>query len=254
MLLIGEHNYQEHVDESERRGHADGCLRRLYTPGSCYRAKPATFRPFPESEWTDRIRAMKGRFLGDLERAAKLPNKDQGKLKYCWAFSLAACLESLRLRQGLPYCDLAAESLGGSVGFQNVGNSLDAAIAFAAKQGICRRSFVSPGCIDSSRFLDGWQVDAIRHLPVQWDDLEAGDPWALTVTAILQGDPVYAGYDWWRHCVKLTGLDIVDNEIVVEFRNPWGNWGDNGYAHLSGRHKIPSCGSFVPRVVWWSNV
>jgi len=256
MLLIGDQNYREHAAQAVLRDHEAGCLPRQTAYGGVLCAPPASehIRPLPESEWKDRIRGMQGRFIGDLMRSAKIPCKDQGRLNYCWAYSLAACIEALRLTEGQPYVELAGESLAGDVAYRNAGNSLDSALAYAAEHGLSERVAVPAYSLRTSEWQQGWKTDALLHRPLEWWDLDGEQVWAQTVTALLCGLPVYVGLAWWGHAVMYTGLAIAsDGEIVPEFRNSWGSdYGDDGYAQLSGRHKVPSRGSFVPRAATFS--
>lgn len=206
----------------------------------------------PESQWKARIEEMqaKGLFARQIFEASNPFQADQGKLNYCWAFSLTQTIELNRVAAGLPYIELAAESLGGDVSYRNAGNAIDSAIAYAAAHGIASRSFVDHGCISPSGFRQGWEKNAVNFRPIEWWDVGANDMWAESVTVLLTGKPLYVGYDWWGHAVMLDELVIVGDEVCVSGPNTWGK---GQRFVLKGSKKVPSYGCFGVRETTFYN-
>ena len=262
MLIISDDNAQMVIDESlARTGGMVSVEPRRTTYGSSEAqqigliAGEEQIKPYPESEWPDRIKAMAGRFIGDVMVANKVKCKDQNGLGFCWTYSLTSCVEVIRLQQGQGYVELNPESLGGDVGWRNAGNSLDSAIAYARTHGICERRFSPPHNLKTGTWQKGWEENALGYKPAEWFDLDGKERWPMTVTALLSGYPVYVGYDWWRHALIVVGLTLVGSEVCLVLRNSWGsNYGDDGYFVLKGNKKYPSYGCFAPRSVTWNIV
>jgi len=256
MIEIGDGNYREFVDQHLQR--ADGVVGAL--PRKVPLGNLACARPYadsgapmiPQAEWADRIRAMEAAkaWAADVKASTGAKDLDQDGLPYCWAYSLTDCVETVRATQGLPYVELAPESLGGCVNYRSVGNSLDDALAWAAKHGIAPRSLVPAHNLRVQSWGAEWQKQAANHVPLEWWDLGAKSMWGETVSVLLTGGVVYAGYDWWGHAVKLDKLVLVGSEVCVSGPN---SWGANQRFVLKGNRKMPSLGCFAPRSVSFSN-
>jgi hypothetical protein len=262
MFIIHEGNYWDAVRERDQRSDGMVCLFERAKPmGMCAVAKPfaETHTLIPKSEIPDRINEMTkaAAWVNDRRRAlsAKLKKsvvKDQNGLGYCHLYALANCVED-RLDAMGQFRTLAPETGGGVVGWRNRGGNMDSDLEYVALHGLAEESFLpSPHCIDPNRFKEGWEQNALCHVPLEWDELGHEDMWWETMTALLEGLPVYPGFDWWGHSVMGGKLVIVEREICLEIENSWTpTWGDRGYGVLRGSHKIPSksCGCFAPRVI-----
>jgi hypothetical protein len=203
----------------------------------------------PESEWPARIAAMQGRFIRNLYTDT-VPDKSQGQLPYCWAWSLCQCIESGRAIAGMPTVSLAPVSLGGSVGFRRQGNYCGAAIEYAAEHGACDDIFPdSQYSLTPSRWRTGWQEEAKNHRVAEFWELGNTDMWKETVTALLCGFSVYVGYNFWSHAVMLDELVIQGSEICVSGPN---SWGPGQRFVLKGSRKVPS-EAYVVRTTVFSN-
>lgn len=252
MLIIGDRNWQEYLHQQEDAGFRGGALPRQTNVGGlkCAKVYEEVIKPIPESEWEGRIKEAIERkaFPSAHLRAAKPDYKPtQNGLNYCWAWSLCGTMLVQRLTVGLSFIELAPESLGGDVNFRNAGNYLDSALAYAAKNGACERSFVpTMYSLRPSTYKTGWQDNALNHRPTEWFDLD-GNSWVNTVSALLSGFPLYVGYDWWSHAVCLVGLVIIDGEICPEVFNSHAD----GIIVLSGSRKVPDLGSFAQRTTTW---
>lgn len=253
------------ADEAQKRTQGlTGLLPRELPMGGVVCAAPLSeaMPLIPKIEWADRIKAMDASrgWVNDRRRAlsarlGKSVVKDQDGLGYCHVFALTNCVEALRDREGLPYVELAPESLGGVVGWQNAGGMMDADIAWAARHGIAARKFCPPWKHNPTQFVAGWQESAVLHAPTEWFELgSSGDMWGEVVTALLLGMPLYAGWAWWSHSVMGGKLVVIDGEVCLEIENSWGDWGAAGYGVLKGSKKVPSegYGCFAPRVVTWA--
>jgi hypothetical protein len=250
MFILHPGNLREHVQRCVDLGYQLGCLPRQTAVGSILCAPPAdeVFPAFPQNEWIDRHNAMKGRYAFDLMRAAGAPVKDQGRLNFCWGEALTQGVEADRVGQGLPYVELAAESLAGAVNCKNAGYSIDSAAAYAAAHGIARRELVPLWSINPSQWQGDWKADALLHCPTKYRDLDGKNVWANTVTAILCGRTVAAGIHWGSggHALCYGALDLVDGQLVPVARQSWGpGYGEDGYFVLAGGTGIPTLGAIA---------
>lgn len=254
MHVLNDRNWQEYVHRSQDAGFLRGALPRQTNVGGLKCAKPfeEVIKPIPESEWEARIKDITARkaWPADHLRVHNYTVSQNG-LGYCWAYSLASAVTTQRLTAGEPFVELAAESLGGLVNFRNQGGYLDLAIAYAAKNGICDRSFAPQYNLRPSTWKTGWQEEALNHRPAEWFDLD-GDSWRYSVSALLSGFVLYIGYDWWGHAVEGVRLVIIDGEICLEIFNSHGDIDDHGFLVIQGSRKVPDLGSFALRTSTWS--
>jgi hypothetical protein len=195
----------------------------------------------PESKWPERIRDMteKGLWPQDRYDAFNPKLKYQGRLNYCWSFSLGQWLEIQRAINNLPYVELAPESLGGDVGWSNAGNYLDSALEWAAKYGMAPRSMVPEFSLKPSHYDPAWETERAKYKPVEYWDGNRGDVehrFAQAVTMLLSGEACYVGLSWWRHAVTYTKLVIENGEVCPFTPN---SHGEGGERILSGSRKYP---------------
>jgi hypothetical protein len=192
----------------------------------------------PESQWKQRIEEQRGKFPRQSYERVKPVLQNQNGLPYCWAYSLTQCVECLRASAGLPYVQLAPESLGGAVGWRRAGNSLDSALQYAVEHGIAARELVPQYDLNPRNYKQGWQDDAKKHCVLEWFDGGAKDRWAETVTSLLSGLPCYVAYNWARHALMASELQIVDGQIAVYLNNTWPA-GEGDSWLLKGNRAIP---------------
>lgn len=251
VRIIGDHNYRDFLAGEYEVGHVPGALPRETKIGelACAKVYADNVKLIPENEWEDRIRAMKGRFARQRWERFKPPLKYQNGLPWCHLASLAQVVEVNRAIANMAYRDLAFESGGGAVGYRKVGNSLDSSLAYVAKHGFCRRSYVPDLSTNPREWEDGWEEDALLNRPTEWWDVGAVDVWKETVSILLTGMPVYVGLLWWGHAVMYDELVIVDGEICPHSPNTHGDGQD---VILKGKKKYPSLGCFAPRVATFS--
>jgi len=253
MRIIDDGNWEEMIAESvAAHGGKPGALPRQTAIGGLWCASRVFAEDvplIPESQWKDRIAAKQGKWIRQKWERQKPKIKYQNGLRYCWAYSISQCCEALRAKSNQPYVELGPESLGGMVDFENAGGCMDTAIQYAADHGIACRAMIPEHCLDSTDFAVGWEQNALKHAPTEWWDLGAKDVWAETVSALLADFPIYVGLDWWGHAVMYDELQIIDGEICAHSPNTHGEGQD---VILRGSQKIPSMGSFVPRVITFS--
>ncbi|MCE5269518.1 MAG: hypothetical protein LLG00_16705 [Planctomycetaceae bacterium] len=270
-LIISERNVGQFLQEHRDRFGCAGVKPRTVPLGQCLNAKPFadTTTLIDESEWLDRIKEMDAAkaWPNDQRRAV---SKELGKsvvkfqgagrtgLNYCHLFALANCIEVVRYQQGLGYIELAPESMGGVVNWQNEGGVMDEDIAYAAKHGVAARSFVPKLSIDPRTFEVGWEQNALCHLPLEWDELGHENMRREVVTALLLGRPIYGGWIKWEHSVmggKLIAPSTKLSDLRHEIENSWdSDWGNDGYGELAGDMFCPDAefGCYAPRVVTFS--
>jgi hypothetical protein len=256
-IIIDDSNYREILQWHAEQGHGFGHLPRVSrvgeletSPGRCAPLLADKILLIDEKEWPERIKEMTAKKLWpqDKYEAASGKDSNQDGLEWCWAFSLTECVMYTRVCAGEKHVPLAAESLGGSVGYKNQGNSLDVALAYAIKHGICRADFIPALCRDPSKFKTGWEQDALNYRPIEdavWDG-GGQDLWAEFVTALLSGYPPYIAYNWAGHAMIGSKL-ILDpsGEICTYTPNTWGP----GQAWtLKGKKKVPD-ELYIPRVI-----
>jgi len=236
----------------------------------------------PRSEWKDRIRAGQGSFLSDLVKQQGIAAKDQNGLGYCWVYGSTRTVEIRRATMGLPFHDLAPESVGGPcTGWRNEGGYASEAFDQLQAAGACESAYLdAPHSLRVNRWKPGWQQNARLHEAVQWYELGAGSgeqgaergrqearssspapcsmhpapgPFDEVITCLLNRIPVAAGLDWWGHLVCfLDPVVLPDGSVGVLFQNSWGvDWpapGGNGLACLTESRATPD-GAAAPVIV-----
>lgn len=183
-----------------------------------------SFKLIPKERWKEEAEAFEAakayvRYRYELMEPVA---KNQGRLSFCWAFSLAQTIEAARACTGLPYVELAPETLGELTRWSNAGYYCDKALAYAIKNGIASRQFAPNLSIDPRTYKPGWKEDALKHCPLEYYDLGGNDLWAECVTALLSGFSIYVGYNWWSHAVMIDWLTFVNGELCLSGPNSWG--------------------------------
>jgi hypothetical protein len=266
IYIVDDSNAHILADEQAAAYGEPSVLPRSFAPGelACCRAPGDAIPLIPESEWIDRIKERKalGQFPGQRRRAlsakrGKSVIKYQNGLGYCHLYGLASSVEYLRQMAGLDYVELAPESGGGVVGWQNRGGTMDRDIEWIAQRGFAPRNYVPEHSINPRTYKSGWDNAAKAFAPAEWYDLTlTGSIWQATVSTLLapQPLPVYMGCRWWSHAFWACGLEVLDGEVCLEIENSHGvQSGKDGYLVLRGSKKIPSVeyGVFAPRAGYW---
>ena len=206
-----------------------------------------SFAIIPETQWESRIQAMEGKQIRHLYTGT--PAEDfQNGLSYCWAFSLSQAAKASRDADDQPHVDLLAESLGGSVGFRNRGNSCGDAIQWASAHGFCDRSY-SPKRygLDTRAWKTGWEDEAKNHRVTEWWELGHVDMLSETITALLLGFSVYVGLNWASHAMNFQEVQWVDGKPAIWTPNTW-NAGQDWL--LKGSKMVPDEAYCIRGTTW----
>ncbi|MCK9569812.1 hypothetical protein M0R72_12785 [Candidatus Pacearchaeota archaeon] len=208
-----------------------------------------SFKLIDKKEWEDRAKAMQGRFIRNAYTGT--PEEDsQGRMPYCWAFSLSQAVKGARDRANLPHVDLLAESLGGSVNWRNAGNYCSAAIQYAAEHGFCDRSF-SPQRynLNPRQWKEGWEQEALNHRVDEFWELGHIDMVKEVSTALLLGFGVYVGLNWLRHAMWFDELQFINGKLTIHTPNTW----DVGQDMMLQGQKARPDEAYAIRTATWSN-
>lgn len=225
MIIIDDTNAAEFARSvHEESSHLCGTIPRKSEIGSLDYARPYAdvMELIPESEYASRYDAMVGHFARQKKDSynPKLQNQDGHPV--CWKYSLAQHLESVRANMGLPYYQLAPESISGTFGFADRGGACDDAIAWVKEHGVASRQIVPQYNFNPSSWPAEWKNDALNCVALEVFDLGTKDMWAETMTALLTGESVYYGINWLRHAMNAEELQKVGNEYCVWTPNTWG--------------------------------
>lgn len=207
----------------------------------------------PRSEWSARIKqqtALRAR----VSDYCTFPAYDQRSTNYCWANGPCQAFTIVRNQMGLPFREISAASVAGPItNYRNVGGwELDAIEYLTEAGGTTVQAWPNAAI---SRAFNTTLVgeDRENYIALEWVELETFDEFA---TAMLQGFPCVAAYDWWRHVVTLCDLvEISPGRYGVRFRNSWSDqWGDKnelgygGFGVLAEGKGTPSSGFMLRQV------
>ena len=244
-LVIDDDNAHEFAGQQSTGQKSTG-YEGFHKPGSphVFRAGIQIAQTIPRSEWHDRIKAGQGTFLSDLLKQKGFHAKDQNGLNYCWAYGSTRAVEAARCKEGLPFVDLAPESVGGPPSnWRNTGGYASEAFDQLQNAGACESSFLdAPHSLKHNNWKAGWQDNAKQHQAVVWQEI--GTDFDQVITCLLSRRPVAAGLDWWEHLVCfLDPVILPDGSVGVLFQNSWGDdWptaGAMGYATLTEKKATP---------------
>jgi hypothetical protein len=244
-IIIDDRNYRQYMRMMEEAGHKTGGLPRVVPFGGlpCAPAADGRIQVIPKAEIRDRIRAMdaaKAWPSDYIRREPKMQPRSQNGLNYCWAWCLAACADTLRLTQNLPYIESAPESLGGAVNYRNAGNDMTSGLSYAMEHGIAPRHDAAGNVLipyyslRPAQWDEDWKTRALAHRPTEAYDIGT---WAEAISALLQGWMLYMGVAWWTH--SLPGVRLVDNGTDDPDLEMWNSHGD-GFIVLKESRKYPS--------------
>ena len=262
-LVIDEHNAHEFASPN---GHGRG-YKGWQRPGTphIFRGVKPNLPLIPRSEWSALIKAGQGNWLSDLLKKNNVRSKDQDGLNYCWCYGSALAAETKILLQGEAYKEYAPESVAvPCVNGANEGGYASQAFNQMHTGGMCHAELLPADHsdriqdrrgnvikIDSAKWSPGWQTDALKHLLVDWYEIDTS--FDQVMTCLLNRIPVAAGLDWWRHLVCfLDPVEVSPGKFGVLIQNSWGvDWpteGANGYSVLTEAKATPdgaACPLFV---------
>lgn len=238
--IIDESNAVEMLElDTPQPGHGRGRLPRDFSKvphGSLPFAAKMTSKPFPRSEWKERILDLQkqGIVVSQIARKAGVKTKNQGSTNYCWINAPVLCLEICRVLAGEPYLSLSPASGGAIVNqFQNRGGWGTEAVKFMVSTGLVPTRFWPDNAID--RRYDTAETRAMRsaHRVTEWLDLKPRS-FDEMMTQLILGRPVAIGLDYWGHeIVACDPIVLADGRFASRIWNSWSdNWGQQGMAIL----------------------
>jgi C1A family cysteine protease len=193
-------------------------------------------------------------------RSTCSPIEDQKNIGSCGPESLVGSCEHLELKLGKPLVDLSvlfayynARLLMGTVNYDS-GVSNRYLLKAAAKYGVCKEAYwpyraekfkIKP---TKTAYADGLNRQILRYERIssmdQFKDAIASGYLVIAGISVYESfesdkvartgmvpTPVSGEKFLGGHDIDLVGYD--DNKRLVEFRNSWGDWGDQGYGYLS---------------------
>ena len=236
-------------------GHAKGLVPRDYSTHPVgYNAKPFDLALIPETEWQDRLDALKASNaqLSNIRNTGNngqpIPSRNQNGKGYCWAHSSTSAALIVRAVNGLPYADLSAFAVACIIkGYKDQGGWGAESLEWIAANGIPTSEFWPQQSMSRANDTPAMRANAKLHEFSQWMDLEPGNK-AQLVTCLLLGIPVVSDFNWWGHSVCT--LDLVSlSPFTTRIWNSWGDtWSENGTGLLQGSKALPD-GMIAPRVI-----
>lgn len=201
----------------------------------------ADFPLVPEEEWPERIKEMDAKKLWPIDRYDSFNpvHKSQDGLNLCWIYSGGQAAEMTMAVENRPYIELAPESCGGAVEWNNSGYSIEGGMKWFAEHGMATRAYVPAHNLNTMRWKQGWKEDALKCRPTEYVDCGYRDEGLFNKAAsmLLHGKFVpWVGLNWWRHAVTYGKLVIVKGEVCAYTRNTHARDADR---ILTGRYKIP---------------
>lgn len=211
---------------------------------------PAHFGPlYPRADWPELIALQDERRTSplDVHQYNDVPILDQGRLKYCWQFSVTAAIMNRYAFSGInrpvPHLSATAPAAQGKQ-FRNVGGYASEGCQNVQKYGI--------PTVDHwpERSLNQWLVNdpdvensARKHDLVTFGDLDGNDL-DMAVSALIDpecANPVTFSLPWWRHAIcglkiKYRGGNAKSlSSYGLTFVNSYGqDWGVKGYSTIWG--------------------
>lgn len=225
-LIVTDENSLKIITAMQADGFPPGCAedgRFRSEPIGTYSAVYADEFPLiPESEVIERIKYVTANqgFIG--QRWQPDPRAHfQSTFGWCWAYSLTQAVEGVRAGQGLPFVQLAPESLLELVNYRNQGYYCDRALEYAKQHGIAERALVPQYSQNPVKWGD-YRENAKQYVPLETWDCTQKEMRAQVRTALLCGDGVYGGWDKYRHAMWLDGMLLDGNKIRYHTPNTHG--------------------------------
>lgn len=205
------------------------------------------FKVYPRSEWPERLKTQE-KYQARNSDAQNYPPHDQDGLPTCWANGPAGAMTLARVRQGLPYKQISANSVAVPISGGHSGGYEGAALEYYAKHGGCGVDVWPNNSTDRSLMSDPKVAeDRKHHIALEW--LDCGSNFDCYATACLMGFPCAVAYNWWSHVVMVVDLvEISPGRFGLRIRNNWGKWGAAnihgfyGYQVLEEGHGTPGSG------------
>jgi hypothetical protein len=237
MIYVDQSNAEQISQDFEADGFPFGAIPRDDHPDGRLEGMPIfgeQIELLPESQWLDTARATyeRGGFIG--QRVQLDANADaQGRNPTCWSKSLAQVCMYARGALGMPFVQLAGESLIPVTGGRVQGYYLDRALAWLMENGIASAEFVGgQNDYNMRHFKPGIEENRRLYVPLEGFDGGRDDPFAVTVTALCAGWPCYVASNKMRHAMCADGLVIEGNKLLPHCVNTWGPGRDLAIDHI----------------------
>lgn len=248
-LIITDENWRDHCKPGDVRC---GTFARDYGKvpyGSIPSVPPGAVQIHPMESWPDLIadKARTKSTLKDIWADSPIGILNQGSVSYCHAFSAVMLMMLQRAKEGLPYVELSASSIGGPVtGWKNAGAYIHDDLERAVSHGACSAAFGPMLSTRQADFKSGWEADAAKYKVSEFTDVKSRDV-LLHGSLLLDNHPVGVGLNYWGHAVTdIVLLDVYPTKKATdwtrygtEFLNSWGTgWGENGLGVRTGNKML----------------
>lgn len=227
-----------------------GLISRNYDIEPVGQVLPAQFGPlFPRKDWPELIRLQDERKASplDVHQFNEVPVLDQGRLKYCWLFCIAAAVMNRYAFGGInkpvPHLSATAPAAQGKK-FRNAGGYASEGAQYVQKYGLPSVEHWPERSMDRSLAKDkAVKTSANRHDLIQYGDM-GGNDLDLAISALIDpvgACPVTFSLPWWDHAVcglKMRFRGDSPNKLQsygLTFVNSYGpEWGIQGYNTIWG--------------------
>jgi hypothetical protein len=223
MIITHDGNINEFIESAHEYPGLCGTLPSKSEIGKTGYARPYTdiVDMIPPSKYGEYYDAMVGKFARQRWESFQPIHQYQGNHPLCWAYSLAQHLEAVRAKIHLPYQQLAPESILGCNGYRDIGGFLDVALLWASKHGMAPRSMVPQYEINPRKWSAGYEEAALGCVAYESYELGTKDMEAECMTALLNGDSIYCGYDRLAHAMTIMELQKKGSEYGFYLPNTW---------------------------------
>lgn len=228
------------------------------TSGYARKFKSA-FSVIPRNEWSARIKELEQRKMRCSDYC-DFKAYDQDGIPYCWCFGPTQAAANFRRKQGHPFKQLSAASVGSiASGFRVRGGWEGEALEVLQARGATTVDKWPENKVSRQYDTDENRKYAENYKVTEAIDCDSFDEF---MTMLLLGLPCPVAYNWWRHVVYLADpVEIESGSYGVRLRNSWSDgWGaknEKGFGGFAvGREGkyTPSSGFAIRQVTAYSGV
>jgi len=234
------------------RGYDESQVRPVNLPAMPFGDAPGQIKLIPRSDWSAIIKERKARKAGLKflrKRAAngqQMPTLDQNGQGYCWAYSVARCIQYCRAYANLPYQRLSAHAVACKVkNFRDEGGWCGLSAEYARQHGYPSiATWPEKSMSRSNDRPEVWEEAKQNIITEGYYDLSLpvynqNMMEEQIMTCLLNDIPVAADFSWWGHSVGLIDADEIESgNFTYEGDNSWTDgWGEQGSFSLAGSKK-----------------